>query len=91
MALTLPLAEAQAQLTTVNAAISDIIAGKRIVNLRVGSGSFQREYKYYNPEKLLEELRDYQKELTDIVASYTISTPTFRMNATIPLVIKKDL
>lgn len=85
----LPLEEAQAQLTTVQVAISDLIAGKRLTSLRIGSGNFQREYKYQ--EISIDALYALRDELMQIIASYTQTLPTFRQHATIPLVVNKDL
>jgi len=89
--ITMPLSEAQSQLTTVQVAISDLIAGKRITHLRVGSGNFQREYKYWSPDTLLNTLIELRDNLNLIIASYSTATPTFRRNSTIPLQVGKDI
>ena len=82
------LAEAQIQLSTVNAAIQDIISGKRVTELRVGSGEFQRMYRY--EEVTLEALIDLRSELRNTINTLTPDVrPIFRTNATIPLVIHK--
>ncbi|MCK9622610.1 MAG: hypothetical protein M0R47_19000 [Methylobacter sp.] len=83
------LAEAEAQLLTVNTAISDIIAGKRVTQLRIGSGNFQREMKF--SEITIEALKELRSELMEIINSYNNVAPVFRTNATIPLTVGKDL
>ena len=83
------LQEAKDQLITVNQAIADILAGKAVNQLRVGSGEFQR---LYNFEKLdLGTLREYRNELLAIINSLENTLPVFKKNATIPLVVGKDL
>ena len=92
MALTLSLADAQSQLTTVNAAIQTLISGQRVTQLRVGSGQFVREYKYQ--EITIESLRQIQSELLADVDYYTsLASPTlpnFSSNRTIPMMVRKD-
>lgn len=85
----LPLDEARKQLTTLNAAISDLIAGKRLTSLRIGSGNFQREYKYQ--EITLETLEAMRQDVLQIIYSYEGTKPVFRTNASIPLLVGKDL
>lgn len=89
--ITMPLDEAKAQLKTVQVAISDLIAGKSVTQLRIGSGNFQREYKYWKPDTLLNTLLELRNDLNLIIASYSTATPTFRTNASIPLVSRKDI
>ena len=83
------LAEAESQLTTVNSAIEQLLSGKRINQLRVGSGSFQRLYVY--SETTLQDLVAYRNELLGIIDALSDSTPTFRTNAHIPLVVSKEI
>lgn len=83
----LPLNEAKSQLQTVNAAIEAIIAGKSIKELRVGSDNFMRMFIY--SDTTLQELKDYRAELYQIIDAWEGTTPTFRTNATIPLVSTK--
>jgi len=87
--MALPIEEARAQLLTVNVAISDLVAGKRIVELRVGSGNFQRLYRFGDVN--LETLKALQSELLQVISTYDNSKPVFRTNATIPLIVGKDL
>ena len=91
MALALSLAEAQSELLTINAASADLLANKRIIHFEIGSGNQRRVYKNWDSPSLLADLQSYQKELLETISSYTTITPTFRNNATIPLVVRKDL
>ena len=87
--MALPVEEATTQLVTVNAAIQQLIEGKRIKELRVGSGNFQRLYSY--SEITLEALKTLQQELLITIDSYAPAITTFRTNAHIPMVIGKDI
>ena len=87
--MALPLVEATAQLVTVNAAIQQLIEGKRLKELRVGSGNFQRLYMY--SEISLEALKTLQQELLITIDSYAPATAVFRTNAHIPMVVGKDI
>lgn len=87
----LPLEEAQAQLTTVNAAIQQLIDGKRISELRVGSGQFARQYKYQ--EITMDSLRQLRAELLEVINIYAKQSgqlPVFARNMQIPMVVGKD-
>ena len=82
------LAEAEAQLLQINVAIQDLILGKRISELKVGSGEFSRWYKF--EEVTLEALTAYRTELRSIIAALTpAAVPIFRANACIPLITRK--
>ncbi len=83
------LEEAQLALTQVNDAISLLIAGKQINQLRIGSGAFVRHYAY--GAITLDELKSYRAELLQIIDSYNLSDPTFRTNSSIPLTVRKSL
>jgi hypothetical protein len=58
--------EIQAELTTVSAAIQDLIAGRRLTELRVGSGDFARLYRYQ--EITLDNLQAIRDELIQELA-----------------------
>lgn len=93
MALAISLADAQTQLATVQAALQDIITGKRINHLVVGSGQFKREMQYQ--EITVENLRQMQAELLTDLDYYTNlangnSLPNFAPNRTIPMLTRKD-
>lgn len=83
------LVEAEAQLETVNAAIEALISGKRINQLRVGSGTFARLYVF--SELTLDNLKQHRDELLAIIDTLEESVPIFRTHATIPLVVSKDI
>lgn len=83
------LQEAELQLVTVQAAISNLIAGKRINQLRVGSGTFSRLYVF--SEIMLSELKEHRDELLQYINSMTETLPVFKKNMTIPLLVRKLL
>lgn len=82
------LAQVQAELVTVNAAIQEVISGTRLTQLRVGSGDFARLY--VNQEVSLESLYAIQAlllaEEQQLVSSDGIK---FRKETHIPLVVTK--
>jgi hypothetical protein len=84
---TLTLAELQTQLTTVNTAISNLIAGKQILELVVGNGSFSRRYRY--GEVTLVALKQHRDEILQQIQSIELSTPVYRHGASVPLVVGK--
>lgn len=82
------IAEVQADLTTVNAAIQDLIAGKRITQLRIGSGDFTRWLNYQ--EITYEVLKAEQADLIQELASLqTENQMKFRTMGNIPLTVTK--
>ena len=83
------LAEAETSLTTVQAAIQTLIAGKRINQLRVGSGTFARLYVF--SETTLDELKAHRDELLETINILEGTAPRFKNNMTIPLLVSKDL
>ena len=83
------LAEAESQLTTVQAAIQTLIAGKRLNQLRVGSGTFARLYVF--SETTLEELKAHRDELLETINILEEAVPRFKKNMTIPLLVSKEL
>lgn len=85
----LSLAEIDLQLATINAAISDLIAGKRVTRLEIGSGNFKRTYAFQ--EITLESLQAIRADLLEQRAQYSQETPVFRQYASIPLVVRKDI
>lgn len=85
---TMTLAEAGASLTTVNIAISDLIAGKRIAELNIGTGATQRRYKY--SEITIDNLTVLRNELRSIINTLQPDVkPIFRLNANIPIIVEK--
>lgn len=83
------LAEAEAELTLINIAIQDILAGKRINEHKLATGEFSRWYKFSDVS--LDSLMAYRTELRNLIMSLQPAVlPTFRSNACIPLVVTRD-
>lgn len=82
------LQQAEANLLTVNVAISDLLQGKRITELDIGSGTFKRRYKY--AEITLDNLYTLRNEYRTIIANLQPSVkPIFRSNSCIPIIVEK--
>lgn len=81
--------EIQSDLDIVNAAIQNLISGKRLTQLRIGSGDFARLYQY--SEISYDVLKGLKDELTQELASITadVNGMTFRKQTHIPLTVKK--
>lgn len=84
------LEEAQAQMVTVNSAISSMLAGNRLTRLEVGSGALRRTFQY--TDLTLESLTAYRDYLQGVINALTpeLSAPSFRKYTTIPMIVKKD-
>lgn len=90
--MTLTLAQAEAELLTINSAISTIYAGKRLNIVTVGTNEFHRMYKFSDPQDLLKTLLSERKRLQDYISSLQgVSTRIFRQDCYIPLVVKRNL
>lgn len=78
----------QADIATIQVALSDLYSGKRLTTLIVGTGDSQRRYTYQEitPEALKAHLNDLYAELLGIAAD---PTPTFRNFASIPMIVGK--
>jgi len=83
------LEEAERQLLTVNAAIEALIAGKRLNQLRVGSGTFARLYVF--SEITLENLKQHRDELLSVIGGLEDVAPEFTKNMHIPLIVSKEI
>ena len=84
------LQEAELQLTQVNIAIQDLIMGKAISELKLGSGEFSRLYKFQ--DVTLESLTAYRTELRNLINALTPTVvPIFRSNSCIPFVVRKGV
>lgn len=82
------IAEVQKDLNTVNAALQEMIAGRRITEFRIGSGSLARLYKFQ--EITLETLQGIRAGLLQELALLDNSDNlVFRKNCNIPLVTTK--
>lgn len=81
--------EVQAELDTVNAALQELIAGRRLTQLRIGSGEFARLYQYQELtfDALKSEQQDLMMELRSLESEST--SIKFRSNANIPLTVVK--
>ena len=82
-------AEAEAQLITVNTAIENLLSGKNLTQLRIGSGDFARLYTYQ--EINLETLKEYRAELLQIIADNSPADVTFKTNMHIPMIVRKGV
>lgn len=83
------LAELQADLAIVDAAIEQLLLKKSVTRLEVRSGNFGRVYQYQ--EITLESLLALKRDLQQQIAALTEESPTFRVNATIPLIVNKGI
>jgi hypothetical protein len=84
------LTEAQLQLSQVNIAIENLLSGKRVSRLTLGSGEFAIT-KSFN-EITLESLREYRIELRNYITQIEpVALPIFRTNACIPIIVLKGV
>jgi hypothetical protein len=83
------ITEVQAELDTVNAALQELIAGRRLTQLRIGSGEFARLYQYQ--ELTFDTLKAEQQDLTMELATLESagSSISFRSNSFVPLTVNK--
>lgn len=83
------LAELQQELTTVEAAISLLITGKRVTHLEIGTGLSKRIYKY--AEITLDALQSEKARIISEMSSLEGTTvlPKFQEFTTIPLTMNK--
>lgn len=88
----LTLAEAEEQLSAVNAAISEYVAGKRRKSLKIGTNEFMRahDFLYLTYEQLLAERRRLQQIISDLtVVSSSTNSNRFKQNNHVPLIVTK--
>ena len=85
------IAEVQAELTTVNAALQELITGKRLTQLRIGSGEFARLYQYQ--EITFDTLKTEQQDLTMELATLEAAGQALKFRATsyVPLTVNKHM
>lgn len=89
--MNLTLEEAQAQLATINAAITEYRTGTRRTKLTVGSKGYERRYEFSDPKdfyKTLCQERDNLQTYIDSLLGKVSNTPVFTAYATIPVVVK---
>ena len=79
----------QAELTTINSALQELISGTKITKLQVGSGEFVRTYNFeqITYENLKAEQQQLIAELNSILS--TEQGLTFRKMSSIPLAVEK--
>lgn len=78
--------EIQSELDTVNAALQELISGKRLTQLRIGSGEFSRLYEYQ--EITYEVLKQEQSNLTAELSTLESTELKFRTSY-VPLTVNK--
>ena len=80
--------EVRAELTTVNSAIQELISGRRLTQLRVGSGDFARLY--VHQEISLDNLQSLRADLLQELAQLENTDGiTFRKESNIVMVTSK--
>jgi hypothetical protein len=79
----------QNHLALVNIAIEKLIQGKQLVELKVGSSSFSRQYKYTPSD--MKVLTEYRKDLLEQIHALSTTAPTFRSNAVISNFVTKQI
>jgi hypothetical protein len=85
----LTLAEAEAELVTIKAALNEIYTGTRRRSFKVGSHEFERTYSFSDPADLLKVLLQERDRLIAYIRGFDLSkAPVFVSYATIPVVVK---
>jgi hypothetical protein len=79
--------EIQTDITNVNAAITAVLTGNKLLELRVGSGDFARTYRWQ--ELSLESLYSMRTSLYQELATVTIETPTFTLGKTVAMFTRR--
>ena len=79
--------EIQTDITNVNAAITALLTGNKLLELRVGSGDFARLYRWQ--DVTLDSLYAMRKSLYEELAAITLEAPTFYVGKTVPLVVRR--
>ena len=87
--MNLTLAEAQAELVTINAALSDLYLGKRRKKVEIGSHAFKRTYEFVDPQDMLKVLRMERFNLTEYINTLTATVQVFRANTNIPMTVQR--
>jgi hypothetical protein len=84
------LAQANADLLTVNAAISEIYAGTRRKQVRLGTHDYNRTIENADPIELLKLLLAEKQRLQTYINSLDSTAPVFRGNANIPIIVGRS-
>lgn len=81
------LIEIQTDITNVNAAITALLTGSKLLELKVGSGDFARTYRWQ--ELSLESLYSMRRTLYEELAAIEQTSPTFVAGRTIPMFVRR--
>ena len=79
--------EIQTDITNVNAAITALITGNKLLEFRVGSGDFARTFRWQ--EITLESLYAMRTSLYEELAIVEVTTPTFQVGKTVPMFVRR--
>ena len=79
--------EIQTDITNVNAAITALLTGNKLLELRIGSGDFARTYRWQ--ELSLESLYSMRTSLYEELATVTTEAPTFSVGKTVPMFVRR--
>jgi hypothetical protein len=79
--------EIQTDITNVNAAITALLTGNKLLELRVGSGDFARTYRWQ--EITMESLYAMRNSLYQELATVSEETPTFQVGKTVPMFVRR--
>jgi hypothetical protein len=82
--------QANADLLTVNAAISDIYAGTRRKQVKIGTHDYFRIIENADPIELLKLLLAEKQRLQTYINSLDSTTPVFRGNTNIPIIVGRS-
>jgi hypothetical protein len=84
------LAQANADLLTVNAAISEIYSGVRRKRVQIGTHEYTRFIESADPIELLKQLISERQRLQTYINSLDYTTPVFRGNTNIPIIVGRS-
>jgi hypothetical protein len=81
------ITEIQTDITNVNAAITALLTGNKLLELRVGSGDFARTYRWQ--ELSLESLYSMRTSLYEELTTVEVTTPIFSVGKTVPMFTRR--
>jgi hypothetical protein len=87
MAVTRTVTVIEQEITTINAAIAEILSGNKLKVLRVGSGDFARLYQEHDLN--LTELYKIRQSLYDELAVADNTPKSFNLGGFVPMVGRK--
>lgn len=83
-----PKEEISADLNTINSALQELVSGRRVTNLSLGYGDFQRTYNFQ--EISYEVLQNRRAELLNELSAYSeCEGLKFRSPVFVPIVVDK--